>query len=91
MKAYFQNSSKIDIKFSVLFLQLFFGILPFTLIMSIIAYTGQKPAEFNGEYFQGLYGALIPLIPHPIVVFVGTIILWTILFLGRNILKLFLG
>lgn len=88
MKAYFQNSSKTSIKFSILFWQLFVGMLPFTLIVSIVAYTGQKTAEFNGENFQGISGALISLITHPIVVFVGSIILWTILFIGRNLLKL---
>lgn len=83
-----QNSRTTSIKFSILFLQLFFGMLPFTLIVSIVAYTGQKPAEFNGENFQGISGALISLITHPIVVFVASIILWTILFIGRNLLKL---
>ncbi|MGJ1242748.1 hypothetical protein [Sphingobacterium siyangense] len=88
MKSYFQNPSKTSIKFSILFWQLFFGMLPFTLIISIVAYTGQKPAEFNGENFQGISGALISLITHPIVVFLGSIILWTILFIGRSLLKL---
>ncbi len=88
MKAYLQNSSKLNTKFSILFWQLFFGILPFNLIISIMAYTGQKPTIFNGENLQGISGALISLITHPIVVFVGSIILWTILFIGRNILKL---
>jgi len=88
MKAYFQNSSNSNIKFSILFWQLFFGMLPFKLIISMVAYTGQKPAEFNGENFQGISGALISLITNPIVVFVGSIILWTILFIGRRLLKL---
>jgi len=87
MKVYFQNSSKLNIKFSILFWQLLFGTLPFTLIISMLAYTGQKPADFNGEHLIGISGALISLIIHPIAVFVGTILLWTILFIGRIILK----
>ncbi|MNK09240.1 hypothetical protein D3C87_271910 [compost metagenome] len=47
MKVYFQNSSKLSIKFSILFWQLLFGTLPFTLIISMLAYTGQKPTDFN--------------------------------------------
>ncbi|WP_286752574.1 MULTISPECIES: hypothetical protein [Sphingobacterium] len=88
MKVYFQNSSKLNIKFSILFWQLFFGILPFTLIVSMLAYTGQKPANFNGEHLIGISGALISLIIHPIVVFAGTTLLWTILFIGRVIIKM---
>ncbi|MCS4165290.1 hypothetical protein [Sphingobacterium sp. BIGb0116] len=87
MKAYFQNSSKLNIKFSILFWQLFFGTLPFTLIVSPLAFTGQRPANFNGEHLIGISGALISLITHPIVVFVGTIILWTILLIGRIIIE----
>jgi len=88
MKAYFQNSSNSNIKFSILFWQLFFGMLPFTLIISILAYTGQKTADLNGEKFQGILGALISLIVHPMIVIVGSILLWIILFVGRNLLKL---
>jgi hypothetical protein len=40
-----------------------------------VAYTGQKKTELNGEYLQGISGALISLITHPIMIFIGSIIL----------------
>ncbi|RKE57293.1 hypothetical protein [Sphingobacterium detergens] len=89
MKVLFKNLSKTNIRFSTLFWQLFFGVLPFTLIISVMAYTGQKTAELNGEYFQGISGALISLIAHPIVIFIGSIMIWTVLSIGKNLLKLF--
>jgi hypothetical protein len=89
MKAYFQILGKSTLSFAAFFWQLFFGLLPFTLIASVMGYTGQKVAQLNGEYFQGIYGAIIPIVTHFFIAIVGGMILWTVLYIGRKLLEFF--
>jgi hypothetical protein len=54
-----------------------------------MAYTGQKAAQLNGEYFQGIYGAIILIVTHFFITIVGGMILWTVLYIGRKLLEFF--
>jgi len=54
-----------------------------------MGYTGQKAAQLNGEYFQGIYVAIIPLVSHFFIAIVGGMIPWTVLYIGRKLLEFF--